>query len=341
MSAVEQKPRRSGAALELRKVPPFPPIATRLLSVLSKEFVSMPELAEIIGSDPTFSTRLLQCVNSALFGLSYPMTDVLHALSILGLDRTRQLTITLATSIYSHGALRTEELRRCWEHSVATAILANEIAQGYGAFTDAAYAAGILHDIGRLGLLTVYPQEYEQIIRDASGHCLDLLDFEREQFGIDHAEAGRMMAERWGLPSDFQLVAGRHHDPCEGGETDLLRIVHVACRMADCLGYGMISSLTENDLDAAIAELPASARSRVNVRCETLRALVDSRIRLFDHQEPGPESSPESTSDGSPVDDAFTIGVDFERDLSPRRSPVAWWIAGAILAALVVLLLSR
>jgi HD-like signal output (HDOD) protein len=81
----------------VRQIPQFPPIAARLLTLLSQQFVSMPSIAELIGSDPTFSARLLQCVNSALFGLSYPVTDVLQALSILGLDRTRQLTVTLAT----------------------------------------------------------------------------------------------------------------------------------------------------------------------------------------------------------------------------------------------------
>ena len=48
---------------------------------------------------------------------------------------------------------------------------------------------------------------------------------------------GRYLAERWGLPEDLMLVAGRHHDPSEGAELDLLRIVHIACRIADCLGY--------------------------------------------------------------------------------------------------------
>ena len=321
----------------MRKVPPFPPIATRLLGLLSNKFVSMPELAELIGSDPTFSTRLLQCVNSALFGLSYPMTDVLHALSILGLDRTRQLTVTLATSTYSQGGLRTEEMRRSWEHSVATAILANEIAQGYGAFTDAAYAAGILHDIGRLGLLSIYPREYEQIIRDGCGRYLDLLDFEREQFGVDHAEAGRMLAERWGLPKDFQIVAGRHHDPCEGGETDLLRIVHVGCRMADCLGYGMIKTLAPLDFDTALAELPPLARSRVQVRPEQLRALVDARIRLFDRVDEVKEATVVSEEE-SPPDDGLPFEVKLERDPPPRFSSALLYIAVMVVVGLVLVL---
>src|SRR5204863_396988 len=125
-----------------------------------------------------------------------------------------------------------KELRLCWEHTLATAILADQIAHACEAFTAVAYTAGIIHDIGRLGLLVAYPKDYERIIRDAAEGCLDLLDFETEQFGIHHAEAGRLLAERWKLPEEFLMIAGRHHDPCEGQELDLLRIIHVACRLA-------------------------------------------------------------------------------------------------------------
>jgi HD-like signal output (HDOD) protein len=116
---------------------------------------------------------------------------------------------------------------------VAPAILADQIAKACGAFVDVAYTAGIIHDIGRLGLLVAYPREYETIIRDAAERYLDLLDFECEQCGVHHAEAGRILAERWDLPAELRVIAGRHHDPCEGGDLDLLRIVHVACRLAD------------------------------------------------------------------------------------------------------------
>jgi HD-like signal output (HDOD) protein len=242
----------------------------------------MPKVAELIADDPTFSARLLQCVNSALFGLTYPVTDVLQAISIIGLDRTRQLTVTLAAAIYGQSPLRTAELRRCWEHTVATAILADQIAQGYGAFTDSAYAAGVMHDIGRLGLLVAYPKEYERVIRDAASQYLDVLDFERDHFGVDHTEAGRLLAEHWGLPEDFIIVAGRHHDPSEGRETDLLRIVHVACRLADTLGFEVSRPVKPIEVDTVLAELPTQARSRLLATADELHALVESRIRAFD-----------------------------------------------------------
>ena len=110
---------------------------------------------------------------------------------------------------------------------------------------------------------------------------VDFLDFEREQFGLDHAEAGRLLAETWELPEQFRIVAGRHHDPCEGTEVDLLRIVHVACRMADALGYGLVPPRAEIDMSAILETLPLAARKHLQLTEEALKAEIEERIHAI------------------------------------------------------------
>jgi len=326
----------SAVLSSLSKVPPFPPIATRLLVLLADESVGIGDVADLIASDPTFSARILQYVNSPAFALPHPVSDVSRALGLLGLDHARQVTLTLAANAYANGALRTAELRRSWEHTVATAILADQIARACGVFTDVAYTAGIIHDIGRLGLLVAYPMEYQRIIRDAADRCLDLLDFESEQFGIHHAEAGRILAERWGLPDEFRIVAGRHHDACEGRELDLLRIVHVACRLADALGYDFTRPLIPPDIEMILASLPDAARQRFQMPAAELRAVIEQRIRAYD----GPDddgqvraSDPEETQPSA--DEAH------ERDPDPGLNVTVWIVAGIGLVVVSALLLLR
>jgi putative nucleotidyltransferase with HDIG domain len=222
------------------RVPPFPPVAAKLLDLLADPAVDTNEVADLISSDATFTARLLQRANSAQFSFAADITSARRAVALLGLDLTRQIVLAHATAAYVGGAPKTEALRRSWQHTVATAVLAEEIALACEMFTSMAFTAGIMHDIGRLGLLVAYPNEYERIIRDSAERCLDILDFEQETFGVQHAEAGRMLAERWGLPEDMAIIAGRHHDACEGNELDVLRIVHVACRLADVLGYDVV-----------------------------------------------------------------------------------------------------
>jgi putative nucleotidyltransferase with HDIG domain len=277
----------------LRKVPPFPPVAAKLLSLLAKPDVDTTEVARLISTDPTFTARLLQRVNSVEFGLAAPVTNVSQSIALLGLDLTRQVTLTQATATYAAGALKTEELRRCWQHTVATAVLAEEIAKACGAFDKVAFTAGILHDIGRLGLLVAYPDEYERVMRNAAAQCLDILDFEREEFGMDHAEAGRMLAEGWGLPSELAMIAGRHHDPSEGLELDLLRIVHVACRLADALGYDVVKPLAPLDIASVLAELPDGGSVILKKTPAELCARVEEAISQYGsgQQDSPPEES--------------------------------------------------
>src|SRR6202165_1845874 len=192
----------------LKKVPPFPPVAARLLALLAHPDVKVKEVAELISSDATFTGRLLQCVNSYEFGLSYPVSDVKQAVALVGLDRTRQVTISHATAAYAKGAMRTAELRRCWQHTVATAVLSEEIAHACDAFTNVAFTAGVMHDIGRLALLVAYPKEYERVIQGAAEKSLGILDFEREEFGVDHAEAGGALGGGWGGSAGARAVAG-------------------------------------------------------------------------------------------------------------------------------------
>lgn len=323
-------------AASLTKVPPFPPVAARLLSLLASSTVNVAEVAELISSDATFTARLLQRVNSAQFGLMSSVTSVRQAVTLLGIDVTRNIIVTHATAVYAQGALGAEELRRCWEHTVATAVLAEQIAGACNAFTQIAFTAGIVHDIGRLGLLVTYPRDYERIIRNAAEHCVDLLDFEHEEFGLDHAEAGRMLAERWGLPAEMAAIAGRHHDPCEGAELDLLRIVHVACRMADVLGFDVVKPLVELDLDTVLEELPAPARAKLQANPVDYRALIEQRISEYgssqtDAAPPSPDAAAVEIQSEEPKPEGHAEPTTQDQ---PKRH--LWFIALLVLVALAL-----
>jgi HD-like signal output (HDOD) protein len=341
---LQTKTSESAVLSGLSKVPPFPPIAARLLVLLANESAEVGEIADLVGSDPTFSARLLQRVNSAEFGLTEPVSDVKRALALLGLDQTRQITVTLATSAYAKGGLGSTHLRRCWKHTVATAILADQIAKACGAFADVAYTAGIIHDIGRLGLLVAYPREYERIIRDAADQCLDLLDYESERFGVHHAEAGRILSEQWGLPAEFRVIAGRHHDPCEGGELDLLRIIHVACRLADALGFEISRPLLPLSIDVVLSELPGRAKERFQSAPDLWRAQIEQRIRAFDQNDPDPAVGEAPTQQEPPTQDTSEPANGTAYPPEPRSIPswlgalVAVVLTGALIAVSALLL---
>jgi HD-like signal output (HDOD) protein len=56
-----------------------------------------------------------------------------------------------------------------------------------------------------------------------------LLDAERAVLGIDHAQIGRILADKWALPLDLEYSLVFHHAPFGADKlTDLVSTVHIA-----------------------------------------------------------------------------------------------------------------
>lgn len=309
------------------------------------ESVQLRDIADIIARDPTFSARVLQCANSAEFAHAEEITNVRQALTMLGLDRAHRVTISLAAAAYMKPSVQTTELQRCWRHMVACGVLSQEIASACGFPTDQAYTSGILHDIGRLGLLVAYPKEYEAVIRNAADRSLDLLDYEREQFGVDHCEAGRYLARRWNLPEIFRIIAGRHHDPPDGPQLDLLTIVHYACQTADAMGFDVSLPLQPRSLEATLEGLPPRAVERLLARRDEIRTLVEQQVHLYDREpkptSPAPDQAPE-VAVVEDEDEEFTVDLSETEprftELEGTGGPGLSWVATAAAVLVIVLL---
>lgn len=247
----------------LAKIPAFPPVVLRVLDLLAAEHPDMVAVVREIGSDATLSAQVLRVANSPLFGLTAQVDTVHRAVITLGFVHIQSLVMAVATSNYMKGALKTEALQKCWRHTLASALLCRELAQAAVLPPDRAYSYGLLHDIGRLGLLVAYPEEYTAVLRAADRDAISLLDAEKRRFGMDHCEAGRSLVEQWKLPAEFCIIAGRHHDPPSGAPLDSLTITHLACRLADTLGYAVVPPLTEVPYEEIRSQFPPAAREHV------------------------------------------------------------------------------
>jgi HD-like signal output (HDOD) protein len=265
----------------LDRIPAFPPIVLRLLDLLASEDVEIRELVSLISSDPAFSAQILRVANSPLFGFRSQIDSLQSALVVLGLRRIRALTMTVATANHMKAVLKVEELSRCWRHMLACALLTEELARACSAFEERAYTAGLLHDVGRLGLLLAYPTEYAELLRSADRNALELLDCERAKLGMDHCEAGGALAAHWNLPPDFQIIAARHHDPQNNSELDLLTLVHLGCRLADSLGFWVVKPLQPCSAEDIQNALPPALKDRVHIDAERWRETVERRIRSY------------------------------------------------------------
>jgi putative nucleotidyltransferase with HDIG domain len=270
--------------MELRwdpdRIPPFPAIALKALKLMAGTDTSLPELCDLIRSDPAFSTSVLRIANSPLVAFSRNVTSMLQASMLLGFQRLRGLVITVALKAYLKGAF-TPLMKSCWQHSLACATIAERNAQWSLLDKEFAYTAGILHDLGRVALVTVMPEAYARVVECGADQPQDLLEIEREFCGIDHCQAGRSLVTAWNLPEAFLDVTARHHDPGARlpGTAALLPL---SCALADALGFAVVRCRSPRSYAEILAGFPERARTRFPADAKEFALEIANEIKMIE-----------------------------------------------------------
>lgn len=246
----------------LANIPPFPQIAVDVLQLLKDPHASAKPIVALVEKDVALTSAVLKLANSGLYGRRRSIGSVRAALRALGSDAFSQAVFRASLKDYLGAAVSPADLNRCWAHSIACAEISKILATGLNFPPDVALAAGLLHDLGRFGLALADPGKHRALL--AGEGYVDVLDSERALFGIDHTEAGRMLAERFHFPDDFRVIAGRHHDHIRSDEPDMLSVVSVACSVASAVGFSVVPSSLPRSLDDVIRDAPRPMRGRIS-----------------------------------------------------------------------------
>jgi HD-like signal output (HDOD) protein len=265
--------RRAPAVFDrIKSLAPFPPAAARLTALLFNDEVNFQRVAAVIETDAALVVEVLRLANSPLIGLSRSVATTLQALALLGVRRVYALIITLTLCRFLRAGVDAHPaMRACWRHNLATALLAKQIGLKRHADPDYAYLAGLLHEVGKLALLTAFPRQYNQMFEAmASGKeqrpCRDV---EREWFGVDHCEAGQWLLEAWNLPAMLCEVT-RTYDSEQRRSNSLAAIVGAACLAAARLGFASgAAPARSNEIDELPQEWTEQIVDAVNhLECE-------------------------------------------------------------------------
>lgn len=218
---------------QLSSVPSPPAIYHKLREQLAAPDASVDILGKTISQDPAMTVKILQLVNSAFFGLSRKMSNPAEAAMQLGVETIK--TLVLWTHIFT--AQRAPHLRRVLDeisnHSLLTAQTARQIIEledGDNQTKETAMTAGLLHDLGKLVLVSNLPTEYQAATALATREHRPMWEAERRIFGTTHAEVGAYLVGLWGLPFDLVETVAFHHTPSQCGNRGFsaLTAVHVA-----------------------------------------------------------------------------------------------------------------
>ena len=203
----------------INNMPSLPVTVSKVQEICDNPKTSPVDLYKVISLDPVLMGKVMKLVNSAYYGLSDKVTSLVRAIIMLGMNTVKNLALSSAVMGIMGKEKNFIKLNSdmFWEHSLCTGIIAKKIAgdstSGKGEIEEY-FITGLLHDIGKIPLISCFPEEYTEMVRKrAEGLYSSINEAETDYFGMDHTSTGMMIAESWNLGEPVRSVIVSHHDP--------------------------------------------------------------------------------------------------------------------------------
>jgi putative nucleotidyltransferase with HDIG domain len=214
---------------QLDSLPTLPVIALRLLSLTGDAEANMHDVVGLVSADQSLTGKILSLASSAATGgkAGGGVTNLHQAIVMLGFETLRNLVLSIKVfevfqdpaedegAASTKGAPRPFNRSEFWKHSLAVATLAELLAPRCKPRLNPqdAFVCGLLHDIGKVAFDTAMPKSFARVVEAATMARGDLADVERRVIGLDHALAGKRIAEAWNLPQLLTETIWLHGAP--------------------------------------------------------------------------------------------------------------------------------
>ncbi len=215
-------------------LPSLPELYTEIIRISEDETKTLRDAGSAVSKDTGMTAKILQLVNSALFGIPRHIASVEDAVGFLGVDTLKSLVLSVKLfSQFSNIKLRGRSLEQASDHNLRTGFFAQKIAADIGASKetiDFAFLAGTLHDAGVLVLASEFSKRYAKTELLAERENVGVSVVEQREFGTTHARVGAYLLSLWGLPEEIVEAVLMHHEPggYPGVDFTPLTAVHIA-----------------------------------------------------------------------------------------------------------------
>ena len=195
------------------EIPPLPAAVNRIITEINQPEPDLERLVKLMSSAPEVAANVIKTVNSSLFSLRTPVSDVKQAVTLLGLDQIRSIVIAFAAidalpkpkgKLFDHTAFWTDSLLR----ATMSRVFARKQFQSQ---TEQAFTASLLADLAIPVLLSVWSEYYEPVVSEWENSPKRLSEIERQHFGWDHAQAAAWIVQSWDFPEEMVCYLGAHN----------------------------------------------------------------------------------------------------------------------------------
>ncbi len=264
----------------------LPEITAKIISTVEDPRSSAGKLHQIISHDPALVTRILIVVNSAFYGLPGQIASVERAIVLLGLNAVKNIAVAASLGQLFRNVKLCDgsTARDLWVHSVAVAVCARDLArQIRPAITEEAFLAGMIHDIGILAELQLWPEQFRNVCKHIQANPGDFCAAERQLLGFDHQMVGKALAEQWKFPLMCQNAAAFHHNPagrnCEGAL--LVQLVYVADTLCCQNNHGFTLTALSQTLDDQVISDCGITPAALELVKANLASQVSDAVTVF------------------------------------------------------------
>lgn len=245
----------------IRNLPTPPIVFHQIQKVINDPNVNAGKVASILSEDPAMSVKVLRLTNSAFYGLSKEVESVKQAVVIVGFEAIKNLVLSASVlDMFKGQAIDEEYQEKYWRHSLSTGIccriLAKKIRSRGLVDPDAAFSAGLLHDVGKMVISCFLPDEYKAYkeIRDNDKSIQDH-QIEDKLFGYTHAHIGGFLGTQWKIPMKLVDAIIHHHQPSLSESDDPLPyIVYLANYIAKKTFFAALDQHLIGEVDPQVAE---------------------------------------------------------------------------------------
>ena len=179
----------------------LPVVAVRVLQMTDRPDVDTRDLKKCLENDPALTSKVLRVVNSSLFGLSRPVSDLNQALGLLGMKPLKLLVLGFSLPDNLFSGVSRDLLSRYWTRTLIKAVAARELSEAVWRLPgDDAFISGLLDDLGMLVLIQELGEPYIRFVTRVADNGASLAEFETRVLGFDHRQLSRKLLEQWGLP---------------------------------------------------------------------------------------------------------------------------------------------
>jgi putative nucleotidyltransferase with HDIG domain len=220
---------------EIKEIPTLPIILNQLNRMLGDDDTTIRKLSRVFESDQAITARILKLVNSAFYGFRSKISNIPHALVILGFNSVRNAIVSV--SIFdAFGGKQGEAVdgKEFWKHSVAVAVISKYLAGKTRLVPpDDSFVAGLLHDIGKILIAQYFQETFQEILETVHQENLTFYEAEKKRAPFTHAQIGGHFAQKWQFPQGLVEAIEYHHSATKNGaDPALLLIVHFADQIA-------------------------------------------------------------------------------------------------------------